>query len=52
MNLHNIGFSSIFSRVLLLLEKVQYALFHPHFYKSISALSKLLYIGKNVGYER
>ena len=38
-------FSSVFLRFCFFLKK--YALFHPHFYKSISALSRLLYIDKN-----
>ena len=38
-------FSSVFLRFCFSLTK--YALFHPHFYKSISALSRLLYINKN-----
>ena len=38
-------FSSVFLRFCFSLTK--YALFHPHFYKSISALSRLLYIDKN-----
>ena len=48
VNLHSIRFSYVFVRFftfLLLLKK--YALFHPHFYKSISALSRLLHIDKN-----
>ena len=45
VNLLSIRFSYVFVRFftfLLLLEK--YALFHPHFCKSIYALSRLLYI--------
>ena len=38
-------FSSVFLRFCFSLKK--YALFHPHFYKSIYALSRLLYIDKN-----
>ena len=38
-------FSSVFLRFCFSLKK--YALFHPHFCKSISALSKLLYMDKN-----
>ena len=38
-------FSSVFLRFSFSLKK--YALFHPHFYKSISALSRLLYEDKN-----
>ena len=38
-------FSSVFLRFCFFLKK--YALFHPHFYKSISTLSRLLYVGKN-----
>ena len=45
MNLHSIRFSSVFLRFCFSLKK--YALFHPHFYKSISALNRLLYIDKN-----
>ena len=45
VNLHSIRFSSVFLSFGFSLEK--YALFHPHFYKSISALSRLLHIGKN-----
>ena len=45
VNLHNIRFSSVFLRFCFSLKK--YALFHPHFYKYISTLSRLLYIDKN-----
>ena len=38
-------FSSVFFRFCFSLKK--YALFHPHFYKSIYALRRLLYIDKN-----
>ena len=44
VNLHCIRFSYVFVRFCFL---KKFALFHPHFYKSISALSRLLYIGKN-----
>ena len=42
-NLHSIRFLSVFLRFCFL---KKYALFHPHFYKCISALSTLLHIGK------
>ena len=48
MNLHSVRFSSHIVRfftLLLLLEKV--SAFHLHFYRSIIALSRLPYIGKN-----
>ena len=45
VNLHSIRFSSVFLRFCFFLLK--YALFHPHFYKFISALRRLLYIVKN-----
>ena len=48
VNLHSMRFLYVFVRFftfLLLLKK--YALFHPHFCKSIYALSRLLYIDKN-----
>ena len=45
MNLHSIRFLSVFLRFCFSLKK--YALFRPHFYKSISALSRLLHINKN-----
>ena len=48
VNLHSIRFLYVFVlffTFLLLREKV--CAFHPHFYKSISALSRLLYVDKN-----
>ena len=40
-----VRFRPFFLRFCFFLKK--YALFHPHFYKSISVLSRLLYIDKN-----
>ena len=50
MNLHSIRFTSVFSRISFSVKK--YALFHPHFYMSILALSRLLDTDKNFVYER
>ena len=53
VNLHSIRFTSIFVlflRFCFFLKK--YARFHLHVCKSISALSRLLYIDKNFVYER
>ena len=44
VNLHSIRFSSVSLRFCFL---KKYALFHPHFYQSTTALSRLLYIDKN-----
>ena len=44
MNLHSICFSSVFLRFCFFLKK--YALFHPHFYKSISALNRQSHTGQ------
>ena len=45
VNLHSIRFSSVFLRFCFFMKKN--ALFHPQFCKSISTLSRLLYIGKD-----
>ena len=45
VNLHSIRFSSVFLRFCFSVKK--YALFHPQFHKSITALSRLLHIDKN-----
>ena len=54
MNLHSIRFSSVFLRFCFSMK--MYALFHPHFIKSISALSRLLHeekmLFKNVVYDQ
>ena len=52
MNLHSIRFSFVFVGFLRFCFLKNYALFHPNFYKSISALSRLLYIEKNFVHER
>ena len=44
VDLHSIGFSSVFLRVCFSVKK--YALFHPHFYMSISALTRQSYTGQ------
>ena len=48
-NLHSIRFLPVFVRFFLRVcfSVKKYALFHAHFCKSISALSKLLHIDKN-----
>ena len=47
-NLHSIRFSYVFVLFLRFCFSLKkYALFHSHFYKSIYALSRLLYIDKN-----
>ena len=46
VNLHSIHFSSVFLRFCFSVNK--YVLFHPHFYMSISALTKLSHIGQKL----
>ena len=45
VNLHSIRVSSVFFTFFLRHKK--HAVFHPHFYNSIAALSKLFHIDKN-----